>query len=534
MFRKIVSHLPFSPSLINELGFYAKRLSKEEATRKLGLIFTVLALIVQSLVVFSPPESANAADPSDMVRGGVWSGSQMMNHYDANTNDIRSLFDTIGITRAELSNATRNLQTLHSRDGNYSWGMTPHFGSAQGEGSYSVKSAGSGMRNFYYRPHQLWGNFTYTAYVGHSAKFGWFAIMRNCGNLITKSIPPAPTCPPGQIGTYPNCSTPPAPIVTCNALEIKQGDNNKYQFTANTSAANGATIQKYVFNVYRGNSLVKTLESTTPDVTYQEKTPGSYKVTVTLKTSLGDRTSTGCQKTFNIAEPERCPQNPTLLKDDPRCQPCAGNPTLWIEDKQCSASFIQQKNAINLTQSNMDATKTTAKAQDRITYHLKVTNKGFAPEKYTFTENLGDVLQYSSIFESGGGTLKEDANSNGGKTVLQWPEVTIKPGETQERTFTIQMASKISSMSTGTSNPGSFDCRMDNTFGNTVSVKVDCPNEKKVVETVATQLPRTGAGENMLFAGLILSIVTFFYLRSRQLKKEVRIIRHTYNSVGTI
>ena len=59
-------------------------------------------------------------------------------------------------------------------------------------------------------------------------------------------------------------------------------------------------------------------------------------------------------------------------------------------------------------------------------------------------------------------------------------------------------------------------------------------DEKKVVETVATQLPRTGAGENMLFAGLILSIVTFFYLRSRQLKKEVRIIRHTYNSVGTI
>ena len=89
-------------------------------------------------------------------------------------------------------------------------------------------------------------------------------------------------------------------------------------------------------------------------------------------------------------------------------------------------------------------------------------------------------------------------------------------------------------MSTGTSNPGSFDCRMDNTFGNTVSVKVDCPNEKKVVETVATQLPRTGASENMLFAGLILSVVTFFYLRSRQLKKEVRIIRHTYNSVGTI
>lgn len=533
MFRKLVSHLPFSPSLINELGFYAKRLSKEEATRRLGLIFTALALIVQSLVVFSPPESANAADPSDMVRGGVWSGSQMMSHYDANTNDIKQLFDAVGITRAELSQATQNLQTLSSRDGNYSWGMTPNFSSAQGEGTYAVKSAGGGMRHFYYRPHQLWGNFTYSAYVGHSEKFGWFAIMRNCGNLITKRIPPVPTCPPGQIGTYPNCTTPPAPVAVCNGLTIKQ-NGNSYQLTADAGTAHGATIQKYVFSIYRGATLVKTIESTEKTATYKEEKPGTYKVVLTVKTSLGDRTAEGCQKTFTIAEPERCPQNPSLLKDDPRCQPCPAEPTLWAEDKKCAASFVQLKDATNLTQNNIDATKATAKAHDRITYRLKVTNKGLAPEKYTFTENLGDVLQYATIFEAGGGTLKEDTNSNAGKTILQWPEITIKPGETQERSFTIQMVSKISSMSTGSSHPGSFDCRMDNTFGNTVSVNVDCPTEKKVVETVATQLPRTGAGENMLFAGIVLSVVTYFYLRSRQLKKEVRIVRHAFNTTGAM
>ena len=55
MFRRIFSNLSFSPALVGQLGFYAKRLRREEATRRLGLVFTALALVVQSLAVFSPP-----------------------------------------------------------------------------------------------------------------------------------------------------------------------------------------------------------------------------------------------------------------------------------------------------------------------------------------------------------------------------------------------------------------------------------------------------------------------------------------------
>lgn len=190
-----------------------------------------------------------------------------------------------------------------------------------------------------------------------------------------------------------------------------------------------------------------------------------------------------------------------------------------------------------MTQNNIDATTKTAKASDRIVYRLKVTNKGLAPEQYTFRESLGDVLQYATLFDAGGGELKVDNNRNSSagdkKTILEWPAVTLKPGETQERSFTVRMADTISPMSTGTSHPGSFDCRMDNTFGNTVSVAVDCPVEKKVVETVASQLPKTGAGDNLLFAGALLAVVTYFYARSRQLKKEVRLVRQNFNA-GTM
>ncbi len=88
MFKKIISRLSYSPSMIHSLGFYAKRLRKEETARKIG----TLALIVQSFC-FSPPESANAADSSDLIYGGISSGQQLMAHYDANTNNIRDLYN---------------------------------------------------------------------------------------------------------------------------------------------------------------------------------------------------------------------------------------------------------------------------------------------------------------------------------------------------------------------------------------------------------------------------------------------------------
>lgn len=529
MFKKIISHLPYSPSMIHTLGFYAKRLRKEEATRKIGLVLMIVALVVQSFTAFSPPESANAADASDLIYGGTYSGSHFLSHYDANTNNIRDLYNQLGITRAELAAATNNVQRLNSNMGTYSWGLTPHFGPSLGEGSYTVQ----GVRTFYYRPHNLWGNFTYRAFVGYSASVGWFAIMLNCGNLILKTVPPEPKCPPGQVGTPPHCTTPPKPTASCDALSVKQ-NGSTYQLTGTSSAANGATISGYTFTIYRGNTVVRTISGNSPTATYTEKTPGTYKVVLTLQTSVGSIKSDNCVKTFTIAEPERCPQNPSLLKDDPQCQPCPGDSTIWIKDPKCKASFVQTKTATNLT-NGKDATATVAKAGDRITYTLTVENKGLKEEVYTFTDNIGDVLEYADIFDPGGGTISNDKNASIGSTnakILTWDKVTIKPGETQKRSFTIQIKNTIPAMAAGKSNALSFDCRIDNTFGNTVRISVDCP-APKLVESTTAELPKTGPGENMLIMGIITAIVVFFYARSRQLNKEIRIIRHNM-SAGTI
>ena len=73
---------------------------------------------------------------------------------------------------------------------------------------------------------------------------------------------------------------------------------------------------------------------------------------------------------------------------------------------------------------------------------------------------------------------------------------------------------------------------MTNAFGNTVDVPVACETPK-LIEQTTQELPKTGPGENLLFAGVVGSVVTFFWARSRQLGREVKLIRKDFN-MGTI
>src|SRR5689334_14777610 len=137
MFRKIVSNLAFSPALIGQLGFYAQRLKKEEATRRLGVVFTALALIVQSLTVFTPPESANAANASNMIYGGVSSKKAVLTEYDKRRSDFKDIMDYAGVTRAELAamkESSINSKGHGTGKGAWkTWGRKHVFSAAQGE-----------------------------------------------------------------------------------------------------------------------------------------------------------------------------------------------------------------------------------------------------------------------------------------------------------------------------------------------------------------------------------------------------------------
>lgn len=576
MFRKLISNLAFSPALVGQLGFYAKRLRKEEATRRIGLIFTVLALVVQSFAVFSPPEAANAAGSNDFIRGGFSSKADFMNHYKANTNNIRDLFNQIGITEENLKDTKWG--KVNSKDV-YSWGNNPHFSAKQGESKYVAYTKSGGKKNFYQRPLHLWDTTAYTkkngstydALVGKTSDGKYFALLKICGNLALKHKPPAPKCPTGQTGTYPNCSTPPKkctypgkehlpegdknckpdpkctipgkenlpandpackpdPVAACQSLKIIKLVNN-YQLDATASAANGAKITSYTYVIKRDGKVIDTITQNssklTDTATTKQTAQGGYTVELTVATSIGSKTDPNCVKTFTIPPLKMCPLNPKLLESSPECQPCPDDETLWIKDAACAAKVINSKTAKNATQGNIDATTTNAKASDKIVYSLNLTNKGKAPTDVVPVEELRDILEYATVIDAGGGSFSETDKT------LTWPSITLGAGESKTRMFTVQLVSEIPAMGKGVSDETSFDCRIDNTFGNTISVDVECPVQKEVIEQTVSELPHTGPRENMIFAGITIAIVAYFYARSRQMKKEVRLIRRELNA-GTI
>ena len=197
----------------------------------------------------------------------------------------------------------------------------------------------------------------------------------------------------------------------------------------------------------------------------------------------------------------------------------------------CQSKLVNEKSATNLTQES-DATKVIAKAGDRIQYTLSVTNTGKIDASIDFQENMADTLEYSALNDNGGGSLTEVLVNGYPTKVLTWGKVTLKPGEKVSRTFTVKVLDTIPLTPQGISEPGSYDCIMTNTFGNTVGITVDC-QAPKVLEAVIKQLPSTGPTENMIFAGLLATIVVYFYSRSRQLGGEIRLIRKDFNA-GTL
>lgn len=389
MFRKIISNLSFSPALVGQLGFYAQRLRKEETTRRLGLIFVALALVVQVLAVFQPPESANASNQADFVPGGLGLGANrsldnFLRPYDANSNHLRDVMNYVGITRSEIANA--QFSSFITGTDKLSWGFIPRPGTTEVP---ITNSAGNQVTSAYARPMYIANgkNTRIYGWIGHSAKVGWFAIMQACGNLVTEFIPPPPA--------------PPEP-----------------------------------------------------------------------------------------------------------------------------AKIVQSKSATNVSHGNVGATTVTAKENDRINYTLTVENIGGTAKQVEIVDHIDDILEYSTLVDNGGGTYDPD------KKTLSWPAFNLGPGEKQTRVFGVRILSSIPATPKGQSDPSSFNCLMENVFGNDVVIPVVCA-PPKVVEEVVKELPHTGPAENMIFAGVVLAVVTYFFLRSRQLGTEVRLIRRDLNS-GTI
>lgn len=526
MFKKIVSQLSFSPALVGQLGFYAKRLRKEQATRRLGLVFVALALVVQSLVVFQAPEPANASNANDMVPGGLGTGSSLsinrfLAPYDRNDRHLKDIMNMAGITRAEI--AAMKFSTVEA-------GTSISYGFENRAGSKAVTIVDrnhSPVTTLYGRNMTVWGykpSDRIYAFVGHSEKAGWFAIIRACGNLVTRKLiktpppPEPPTPPPAPANIIANKTGLNITRGNVDASKVVARENDTLTYTVKVSNTGGTakqvTMQDNLSEVLNfsqltnagGGSLNQASKVLTwPTVNLKPGTSVAKTYSVKMKSSLIN-TTTQCKMTNRFIDKSL---------------------TVPVGCKTPPADVVVSKSAANITQGNIDATKTTAHASDRITFTLTAENKGGTAKDFIFDDTLSDVLEYAKLLDTGGGTFNEQTKK------LNWPTVSLKPGQKEVRTFSVQLLASIPATPQGVSDNTSYDCRIDNTFYEAfVSIPVLCPTPK-VIEQVTPELPQTGPRENITFAVIVFAIVVYFYLRSRQLNTEVRLIRRDING-GTI
>lgn len=193
MFRKLISDVTFSSSLIGELGRYAQRLKQEELLRRLSVWFTLASAIITTVVFLSPPTSSNTAHPNDLIRGGIASQQELLERYGNNDSDIKSIFTALGISHGDILKSKE--KTIALSDARYLSGRITGEHSQVGEYSYNYTKKNGTTGTIYLAPTsslRLSGNETLRALTGTSETLGSFAILLSSGN-VALSEPPRST-----------------------------------------------------------------------------------------------------------------------------------------------------------------------------------------------------------------------------------------------------------------------------------------------------------------------------------------------------
>ncbi len=190
MFKKLLSNLPFNPSLIARVSCYGRRLRKESATRRAGFILIALTMLIQFFAVVSPPQASLASSDNDLVKGGIFSKEGALYACQTNTRDYQTILADYGISCDDIGQTQQ--VTLRSTD--YSKQLF-----ALGHNQYGTDNETPVTIN----NQTLWLRYlwswdgpnasSYQALKGTSKSGLQYFILNNSGNLVFMGIPPHAT-----------------------------------------------------------------------------------------------------------------------------------------------------------------------------------------------------------------------------------------------------------------------------------------------------------------------------------------------------
>lgn len=201
-FKKLLANLPFNPSLLDQVSFYAHRLRRESEVRRLGFIFMVLAMAVQVTTAMYPAQKSLASSPNDIL-SGISSKSDILQAWDNNTANVRGIYGHWGVTRENIANIPGEAPnvTVNSAIEQYNFwsiGRLPLSAFGIDSAQWGERAVNAGGTTVYQRPLKATdtnpsGN-KYPAYYGKNSLGVSFWILQDSGSLVTHGayLPHAP------------------------------------------------------------------------------------------------------------------------------------------------------------------------------------------------------------------------------------------------------------------------------------------------------------------------------------------------------
>lgn len=543
MFGKLLRNLPYNPSLIGEVSFYANRLRSESAIRRLGLLFIVLSMLVQVFAYTTPPDRGLAARPSgnDIIYGGVANTDlkeikQNIIRIMGEDPVVAAAYAYYGITSDVINKADTTVGQISMGDAKYRSVGRWSFGKGD-----EIARTHNGV-TFYERNLKdvaIDPTSTEAALMGTLANGQHFAILLSCGNPVLDQTPPPPKPVSGYLDS-----------VTCDVIAGWAYDPRRPEVSIDVHVYIDGQLQYPAARADQPRSDVNA-SGIPGNHGYFYPVPAKYKDdklhsvhTYAIEDASargateGNSLLIGSPRSFTCPSPTTPPPPPP---PDNNIQVCRDSKIITIKESERRATdttpehcnlpvypkFNKSKTAKNLTTGIADANKTTAKPGDRIEYTLITTNTGDGSGTIIISENLSDVLEYSEYESSDHGTLDTKTG------IITWGEATIAPGTEVRHTVIVKVDAKLASSVQGStsSNSDSFDLNMNNVYGNTVDIKLP-PPPVKVIEKTNKEMPKTGPGSTILIGFMVTVFVSYFYSRNRLLATELTIVRHDFAAGG--
>ena len=398
MFRKLLSNLPYNPSLIKQLSFYTKRMKSESSVRRVGAVFIILAMFIQFIAVVSPAQPSLASSSNDIIPGGFSTQQQAVNWCNSNS-EVRGIYAYYGATCANIASAAVVTRNTHDyNDQMYSLGRFPY--GKPGETPVFINGG-----KYYARYVWGWGNYNFKALEGTGANGKKFLIMFDCGNAISIGLPTPPEQPKnpdiattktvsnqaplkGQSFTYTITVKNNGPGVA-TGVGLRDEAPSGVQFTSVTGGLGSPTTTANLLTTKAKYDLVVG-QSTTYQVGAKLTAdgPARFDNTACAVASNGDTNASNNCATAVILVRQVCP--------------LPGKQNLPLSDPNCSTPGLKiEKSTDNKTR----------KVGETFTYKLKVTNTGDVALTKAVVRDLAPAhLEFVEVKEPGASSFTPVAN----------------------------------------------------------------------------------------------------------------------------